>query len=174
MPAATRWEPTTSAGDRFDGGLDAVPLRVEQPAAIDLATVDAVLGAPLASWLGERIDNDELGRRRFACDLELAVGQGDRRAEFHKSAIVTLGDPVDLGAARQIPVEWRAASLAPLFPVFVGRMTLARSSVRLDGYYAPPLGLLGVAIDRAMLGAGARRVARWFLWRVIEAIDMQR
>ncbi len=145
-----------------------VRLSIRIPATIDLERAAEALGGPEAPWLGERLPGDDLEARRFACDLELGVG-GDRRLAFRKSAIVSLGALSRLDSGWAVPIEWRAATLAPLFPVFVGQLELRASSIVLAGYYAPPFGDLGIALDRVALGLGARRVARWFIRRVATA-----
>lgn len=159
----------TAQADAFPlSAASVVRLEIRIPARIDLGRVPAVVGAPEAPWLGERLPDDERAERRFACDLELGVGT-DRRVAFRKSAIVSLGTPTHVDGGWQVPIEWRAASLAPLFPVYVGTLVLQPERVALLGYYAPPFGDLGVALDRVALGLGARRVARWFLRHVVTA-----
>jgi hypothetical protein len=149
-----------------------VPLAVRIPATVDVEAAVAVFERDDATWLGERLGvpvaDADATLPRYACDLELGVGTGQRLA-FRKSAIVSLGSPTRLASGFEVPIEWRAASFAPLFPVFVGRLLVRPDSVGLDGYYAPPLGEVGVVVDRAVLGLGARRVARWFLTRVAAA-----
>lgn len=148
-----------------------VRLEIRLPARIDLGRVPAVIGSPEAPWLGERLPDDEHGSRRFACDLELGVGD-ERRVAFRKSAIVSLGTPERVASGWQAPIEWRAASLAPLFPVFVGTLVLEANRVALLGFYAPPFGDVGIAVDRVALGFGARRVARWFVRKVVTACEV--
>ncbi len=145
-----------------------VRLSIRIPASIDVEHAAQALAGPQATWLGERLPDDGGAGRRYACDLELGVGTG-RRLAFRKSAIVSLGAPEPLADGWLVPIEWRAASLAPLFPVFVGRLEVRAASLGLEGYYAPPFGDLGAVLDRAALGVGARRVARWLLTRVAEA-----
>jgi hypothetical protein len=110
---------------------DLVKLYVAAPAQVDLGRVPLVFGAPDADWLGERVSAGEEAPRRFACDLELWVGPG-RRATFRKSAIVGLGQPERQGQRWTIPIEWRAATLAPLFPVFVGALIIGPDRIELD------------------------------------------
>jgi len=45
------------------------------------------------------------------------------------------------------------------------------SELRLEGYYAPPGGELGVILDRAFLNIAARGTARWFLAKVATALE---
>lgn len=150
-----------------------VRLAIRIPASINLEHARQALAGPQATWLGERLPDDGGAGpggagRRYACDLELGVGTG-RRLAFRKSAIISLGAPEPLAEGWLVPIEWRAASLAPLFPVFVGQLEVRAASLGLAGYYAPPFGDLGAVLDRAALGVGARRVARWLLEQVAEA-----
>jgi hypothetical protein len=90
-------------------------LHVALPANIDVDRVAVAFG-PDTAWLGEPILPAMPGTRLFACDLELRV-LPDRRATFRKSAVVGLGEPVRDRGGWMVPVEWRAATNAPLFPV---------------------------------------------------------
>jgi hypothetical protein len=146
-----------------------VHLQLTHAARVDLDRVPEALGSPTAPWLGEPAPDTAPGVRRFLCDLELHAG-GSERAVFRKSALVTLGEPVRDGAAWVVPIEWRAATLAPLFPVFVGRLRVARGVVELDGSYAPPGGRLGYVLDAALLGVGARGTGHWFLRRIASVL----
>lgn len=141
-----------------------VRLRVRHGARIETSLVPIVLGSPEAVWLGERADEGD-DRRHFACDLELRV-RPESLATFHKAAIVSLGTPVKDNVGWVVPCEWRASGLAPLFPVFSGNLRFDPDGITLEGYCAPPFGVLGFALDRALLGIAARGTARWFLRRV--------
>ena len=137
-------------------------LHLAMPTRADLARVVALLGSPEALWLGERVDEPADGTREFACDLELPVGDIGPIL-FRKSAIIGLGTPVDEGARWRVPIEWRAATFKPLFPVFAGTLTIVRDQIILDGHYAPPGGRLGVVLDGALLKVAARGTGRWLL-----------
>ena len=134
---------------------------------MDLARVPDVLDAP--EWLGEELDRDERGTRRFATDLVLGVGS-ERPVTFRRSMIVTLGPASRDADGWTIPLEWQAAALTPLFPVFVGRVRIESERVAIDGLYAPPFGIIGVAIDRALLGIAARATAKVVLGRFAQAM----
>jgi hypothetical protein len=145
-------------------------LYVAVPARVDLSRVAAVLGLPDADWLGPRISEEASEIRRYSCDLELRVGP-DRRATFRKSAIVGLGIPARANGTWAVPIEWRAATLAPLFPVFAGLLRVHEERIELDGYYAPPGGAIGYVLDRAILHIVAQGTGRWFLEKVVSALD---
>jgi hypothetical protein len=58
--------------------------------------------------------------------------------------------------------------------VFAGRLTLTPTDLRLEGFYAPPGGEIGAALDRAFLNIAARGTARWFLERAAEVVGSPR
>jgi hypothetical protein len=147
-----------------------VRLRVRQVARVDLDRVAGALGGPEASWLGERAPDASPGVRRFYCDLELQVSPA-RWAVFRKSAIVGLGEPRPDHEGWVVPIEWRAATLAPLFPVFAGHLRLRADRIELAGRYAPPGGAVGYVLDRTLLGVAARGTGRWLLGRVAAALS---
>jgi len=97
--------------------------------------------------------------RRFATDLRLGPDDHGLLAPFRKAAYVDLGSP-ELGAdGLRVEISWRSASLAPLFPVFSGWLTVRPGELVLDGYYAPPGGAIGLLADRAVLHLAAQRTA---------------
>ena len=147
-------------------------LNLTLAASVDLERVAAIFGSPEARWLGEQAPDGPPGIRRFSCDLELHVSP-ERRVLFRKAAIVGLGDPRRDGDAWIVPIEWFAATLTPLFPVFAGRLNLTPTEITLEGFYAPPGGEFGAVLDRAFLNIAARGTARWFLQRVVAALEAQ-
>ncbi len=144
-------------------------LRVVVPARLDLARVTAVLGQPEIPWLGERLPDTEGSMRRYLSDLEFHLGDLGPIA-FRKSAVVSLGSGTRDGSGWSIPVEWQAATLAPLFPVFVGTLRFWADRAVLDGRYAPPGGRLGQAADALLLGVAAGGTARWFIGRITDRL----
>lgn len=148
-----------------------VSLVASYPCALRLDRVHAALEGDDLSWLGgQAIEVTPSGRRTFRCDLNLPVRALGRDVEFRKAALVELGQLHDRNGQLTIEVGWRSANLAPLFPVFAGQLTLTRDRIALEGVYAPPGGVVGVAIDRALLGMAARRTAAWFLRLVAGAL----
>ena len=143
-------------------------LHVELPARIDLDRVTVAFGSE-AAWLGEPLPPAMPGIRLFACDLELRV-LPDRRATFRKSAVVGLGEPVRDRGGWMVPIEWRAATRAPLFPVFAGHLRLTARHLELDGQYLPPGGTVGYVVDRLLLHVAANGTGHWFLQKVIAAV----
>lgn len=148
-------------------------LRVSVPAKVSRRRAQAVLGAEHRdAWLGEIVEAEGLGEReRHLVDLELQVSEQTPRITFHKAAYVDVG-PVRAPQQQAIAVgiSWRAAGLAPLFPVFSGTLTWADGELSLDGYYAPPGGGIGIVADRLLLNVAARGTARLLLGRIAAAM----
>jgi hypothetical protein len=142
-----------------------VRLQLDHPESIDLERVPGVLVTSPSTWLGEETPGAPPGMRSFLCDLELQAG-GRGPTLFRKAAVVSLAEPARTRDGWVVPIEWRAASLTPLFPVFAGQLQLGAHGVRLDGRYAPPGGRMGYVLDVALLGAAARQTGRWFLRRL--------
>lgn len=155
------------ASHELDGTAE---LHLVLPAHPDLARVVAGLGSPEAPWLGEPEPPTGAPYRRFACDLEFQVGD-HKRVTLRKSALVGLGEPRLGGDGWVIQIDWRAATFAPLFPVFAGSLRVEPDRLRLDGCYAPPGGRLGQALDAALLSVAARGTGRWFLRTVAALLD---
>lgn len=145
---------------------DAARLRARRQVSLDSVAICRALSEP--AWLGNEIGappgRSEL--RRYETDLAFTLRAG-RTLTFRKAALVDIGppSPIDDGCAAEI--AWRASALAPLFPIFVGRLLVRPSSLELDGVYDPPGGHVGLLIDRAFLHYFAARTADWFLDRLV-------
>lgn len=122
-------------------------------------------------WLGPVVDGGPSGVRRHLTDLRLRMGDQPGRATFRKAAFVDLGRVRRVGDGYEVEISWRASTLAPLFPVFSGKLAIADGEVRLEGWYAPPGGAVGYVADRALLKVAARGTGRWFLDELVEAAD---
>ena len=146
-----------------------VQLNLTLAASVDLERVAPTFGSPEAPWLGERAPDGPHGIRRFSCDLELRVSP-ERRELFRKAAIVGLGEPRHDDDTWIVPIEWFAATFAPLFPVFAGELRLQADRVGLRGSYVPPGAAIGYALDRALMSVAARGTGRWFLRTVASVL----
>jgi hypothetical protein len=154
--------------------LHATPLRLVQPIAIDIARAVVLLGAEAGAWLGATVPSSHTGSRRFLTDLSLPIREHAPSLTFKKAAFVDLGDVHVTPGGCDIEIGWQSSSLAPLFPVFAGRLTLTPTELRLEGFYAPPGGEIGAVLDRAFLNIAARGTARWFLERTAEIVGAPR
>lgn len=148
-------------------------LSARVPAKVTRRRAMAVLGEQeRAAWLGEVVPAEGLGGwERHLVDLELRVNEEAPRITFRKAAYV------DVGRARavpqhpiEVPISWRAAGLAPLFPVFSGTLRWADGELSVDGFYAPPGGAVGILADRLLLNVAARGTARLLLERIAAAM----
>jgi hypothetical protein len=136
---------------------------------VDVERVPEVLGGRAAPWLGEPTSEPRSRLRSYLCDLELHAGKSER-VLFRKAAIVSFGQPTRDGDGWAMDVEWRAATLTPLFPVFAGQLHIEPARIVLDGRYAPPGGSIGYLLDTTLLGAAARQTGHWFLRQLATAL----
>jgi hypothetical protein len=146
------------------------PLRLIQPATLDPVKAAAALTDTAGEWLGSPVESANPSARRYLTDLSLPVRERAPNLTFKKAAYVDLGPVHDTAEGCEVEIGWQSSSLAPLFPVFAGHLTLTTTELRLDGYYAPPGGDFGAVLDRAFLNIAARGTARWFLERAAEAL----
>lgn len=133
----------------------------------------ALLAEP--AWLGRVVDGppDRPWVRRVETDLAFALSDDPRTVTFSKAAVVDLAVDSGPGGRCLGHVEWRATTLAPLFPVFSGTVSAHDGGLHLEGVYAPPGGGVGLLVDRTFLHHFARRTALWFLDRCIAAMDAE-
>ena len=123
-----------------------------------------------AGWLGPVLEGagGALGMHRHLTDLGLQIG--DRSGGlFRKAAFIDLGPIRRVGHGHELEISWQAATLAPLFPVFAGQLAIADGELRLEGWYAPPGGLVGRVADRVLLNLAARGTGRWLLASLADA-----
>ena len=165
---------------RSPGGGPAVPpdhpshptrLHLTQPWVGRIDHARPLLDGTDDGWLGRRIDEGGDGSRRYETDLVLPIREQATHMVLRKAAVVEIGPLEMVPDGFEAQVSWRSANLAPLFPVFVGRLSVAPEMLELDGYYAPPGGEVGVILDRALLNIAARGTARWFLTKVAETLE---
>ena len=150
--------------DTVMGREDFVRLSASSPLRSDPRHVAALLARGAEVWGGEPVGGAPAGLRRFSIDLRLRVG-GDRGGltTLRKAALVDLGPVLPNDDGWEVEVAWRAASAAPLFPVFGGRLVMVPGQLRLEGVYAPPGGVVGRVADRVLLHLAANGTARWLL-----------
>jgi hypothetical protein len=115
------------------------------------------------AWLGPEVEPAPDGTHRHQADLRLRVSEHPSLVTFGKAAYVDLGPVEPLESGWEVEVSWRAATLAPLFPVFSGAIVARGDELTLSGWYAPPGGVVGRVADRALLHIAAEGTARWLL-----------
>lgn len=158
------------------GNAPAGMSRLSATAAAPVGRVRALAllgGSERSVWLGDVVEAGVAGtdRDRHLVDLELRVSDHAPRIAFRKAAFIDVGpvsasemEPIRLG------ISWRAAGLAPLFPVFSGTLRWSDGQLHLDGFYAPPGGGIGMVADRMLLNVAARGTASWLLERIAAAM----
>jgi hypothetical protein len=152
----------------------ATPLRLVQRIALALSPGCPPPALDHADWLGTPVESARVGTRRYLTDLSLPVRDRAPQLTFKKAAYVDLGEARTTPGGWEIEIGWQSSSLAPLFPVFAGRLDLTPTEITLEGFYAPPGGEFGAVLDRAFLNIAARGTARWFLERVVAALAAER
>jgi hypothetical protein len=147
---------------RTDDGF--VRLAASVPLRADADAVAAMLERGVAGW-EEQPGID--GIRRYAVDLRLRLGgPGAALSTFRKAALVDIG-AIRRGAdGPEVEIQWRAATAAPLFPVFSGLLRIGPDELSISGLYAPPGGAVGLIADRALLHVAAAGTARWLLGEI--------
>jgi hypothetical protein len=150
------------------------PLRLSQPATLNLAERCPAQVLIDADWLGAPVVAPDAanrpGTRRYLTDLSLPVREHSPRLTFKKAAYVDLGEARETPQGCEVDISWQSSSLAPLFPVFAGRILLSCTEIALEGYYAPPGGDVGAVLDRAFLNIAARGTARWLLEQIVATL----
>ena len=101
----------------------------------------------------------EVGKRRMARRIEVELGP------LHPVGGVTL-----------LPIRWKAASHAGVFPTLDGHLEIApigksRTQLGLSASYEPPFGLLGKIADRALMHRVAEITVKDFLDRIGERLQ---
>jgi hypothetical protein len=151
---------TPDPGDRVD---DVATLRVHRAGTLDVGRLAALFAD--AGWLGQPVAMPGLepGTTRYLTDLVLPLPPDGRLLSLRKAAFVDVGSVIPVDDGIDVPIAWRSAGLAPMFPVFAGRLQARPSGLTIDGHYAPPGGIVGRAADRVLLHTAARGTARWLL-----------
>lgn len=148
----------TRTDDGFVRLSASVPLTAEPDAVADL------LERGVAGW--EERPGIE-GIRRYAVDLRLRLGgPGAALSTFRKAALVDIGAVHRGPRVHEVEIQWRAATAAPLFPVFSGLLRISPDELSVSGFYAPPGGAVGLIADRALLHVAATGTARWLLGEI--------
>jgi hypothetical protein len=165
-----RMTPSTTASEQYS--------RAVEEAITDLVVRRGIAAGPTRTawairaaraWLGPEVEPAPRGMHRHQADLRLRVSDKPSIATFRKAAFVDFGVLRPTNDGWEVEVGWRASTLAPLFPVFSGRMVAHADELTLGGWYAPPGGQLGLVADRVLLHIAATGTARWLLSEIDHA-----
>ena len=105
---------------------------------------------------------------------ELGFDLGKRR--IGSRIKVEIGAPKTTAGLMFLPIRWRSATEAGLFPTLEGELEVAaigsaRTQLGLSANYEPPLGVLGKIADRTLFHRVAEVTVKDFLERVGERIE---
>ena len=111
---------------------------------------------------------EEEGERLLA---EVGVALETRR--IHKEVEIGLGAPYRFPSKTVLPMTWRATGAERLFPqldadIEVAALGMSRTQLSISARYRPPMGVVGRALDRAILHRVAEATVKDFLDRVGE------
>jgi hypothetical protein len=106
------------------------------------------------------------------------VGFGEK-VRVARRVTVEIGSPAHLGTTVVIPLAWTPVHAAGLLPSLEADLEIAplgagRTQLAISARYEPPLGLMGRAIDRAILHRVAEATMKDFLDRVRDALIDQK
>lgn len=122
------------------------------------------------TWLPDLFEEAEWRGERMLADVGLGVGRHSRRP-----VEVQVGEPASTDRVISLPVRFRVQGDGRLFPSFEGSLVAAwlgpeRTHLELSAQYDPPLGLVGRAIDRALLHRVAEAVAHRLLLQAADRL----
>ena len=107
------------------------------------------------------------------------VGFGSDGHRVQKRVQIELGEGrVSSGSRFLLPISWQATGPSGLFPVLEGDLEVAplgrhHCQLSLSARYQPPFGLLGKAVDRALLSRVAEATVKDFVERVADALTLR-
>ena len=137
---------------------------------MDPDRVEAALHEDPQAWLpGLATDANERGD-----DLLAEVGFGEK-VRMRRLVRIELGEPVRAATKTIVPLRWIATGATGLFPEMEADLEIAplapgRCQLAMSARYVPPLGVMGRALDRAVLFRVAEATLKDFLDRVAERL----
>jgi hypothetical protein len=129
----------------------------------------ALLDDPQAWFPGLATDANERGD-----DLLAEVGFGEK-VHVRRPVRIQLGEPIRAATKTVLPLRWAAIGAAGLFPEMdadleIAPLALGSCQLAMSARYVPPLGVMGRALDRAVLYRVAEATLKDFLDRVAERL----
>jgi hypothetical protein len=132
--------------------------------------VEHVLNDAPESWLPGYATSANLRGDQLLAE----VGFGDD-VRIARTVAIDVGTPIRLPTKSILPLRWTAAGAAGLFPALDADLEIAplghdRCQLSMSARYVPPLGVVGRAIDRALLFRVAEATIKDFLDHVRDRI----
>jgi hypothetical protein len=136
------------------------------------AEVDEELTAGAARWMPAMAQHANGHGVKLLSELGFDVG----KRRIGRPIEVKLGVPTRTAGVTLLPVRWRAATKAGLFPELEGQLEIAKlglttTQVGLSASYEPPLGLVGKIADRALLHRVAEATVQDFMTRIGDRLE---
>lgn len=140
--------------------------------AVRFDQAEAALLEEPADWVpGLLRDAEDRGQRLLA---EVGFALETRRVE--KEVEISVGSPYRIPSKTLLPMTWKATAAERLFPqldadIEVAALGAKRTQLSISARYRPPMGVIGRALDRALLHRVAEATIKDFLDGVGESIQ---
>jgi hypothetical protein len=139
---------------------------------LPFAEVEARLLEDPGSWVPGIAEGAETRGERLLAEVGFPVSDERRVA---KGVEIELGKPYRVPSKTILPLTWTATGPEALFPALEADLEIAalgaeRTQLSISGRYRPPLGLLGRALDRALLHRVAEATVKEFVDAVGRAL----
>lgn len=140
--------------------------------AVPFDQAEAALLEEPAEWVpGLLRDAEDRGQRLLA---EVGFALETRRVE--KEVEISIGSPYRIPSKTLLPMTWKATGAERMFPqldadIEVAALGANRTQLSISARYRPPMGVIGRALDRALLHRVAEATIKDFLDRVGESIQ---
>ena len=134
----------------------------------------ALLAQPEAWVPGLARDAEDRGQRLLA-EVGFSL---DREHRLDKRVEIEFGEPYRVPAKTLLPMVWKPTGAGQLFPAMDADLEVAplgpsRTQLSISARYRPPMGVVGRALDRALLHRVAEATVKDFLDRVGEALQVR-
>jgi hypothetical protein len=134
--------------------------------------VGAQIAKGAGNWLPDMANDANGGGEKLLSELGFDLG----KRRVGRRIKVEIGAPKASAGLIFMPIRWRAATEAGLFPTLEGELEVAaignaRTQLGLSANYEPPLGVLGKIADRTLFHRVAEVTVKDFLERIGARLD---
>jgi hypothetical protein len=136
------------------------------------AEVEAQLATGAENWMPDMARHANGDGEKLLSELGFNLG----KRRVGRRIKVDIGAPKTAAGLMFLPIRWRAATGAGLFPTLEGDLEVAalgsaKTQLGLSANYEPPLGLVGKIADRALFHRVAEVTVKDFLERIGERLE---
>lgn len=147
-------------------------LRYYLDLAVPFDQVESAMLADPSEWMPGLLRDAENRGERLLTEVGFALDERQIRKEVE----IDLGSPYRTPGKTLLPMTWRATGPERLFPhldadIEVAALGARRTQLSISARYRPPWGIVGRALDRALLHRVAEATIKDFMDRVGEAIQ---